>query len=519
MATIDMSQLMQMLGTNDFPSAGVNNSLLLDSAASSRPTIEDSWSDCDPDCDPNCDPDCELERVRPPTGCVDRFQALGFGSESEQSQDCPQPEDHQVPTPMNEESVTIRYTLKTCGRMEGYYNPRLDSPGVKNTSYILTTTMDPVNFGPIAQPGDDNKIKETIAIIDEATELRQGCCKTFVDGKLHKSGFYVNDVKEGDFNYYGPRRLLKTTKTYEGGILKRMVLHTFNTTVEYQQGSNITTDFHPNGTVAHTFTHIVDSALLDDPNIHPSKDDLRGTLMHGVEERRDPDGNITHLINWYRGQKHGVSKSFKNGEPNGHETYNHGVLNGECISYHPNGVIDTNAYYVNGKLHGPFVAHYPNGNLKSYGTYADGHQRDITRYFEDGAIHSAIVTSEAGYTSRREFRPNGVLELSEQYLNNQLEGPRTIYHANGKPSIQSHYSAGKKHGPYEVFSEEGVRLEITAYYDDVPVGVRKLFYPDGSPKVVENYEGGRLHGLRETFGYGMLITSNMFNDGYLVKKA
>jgi antitoxin component YwqK of YwqJK toxin-antitoxin module len=75
-----------------------------------------------------------------------------------------------------------------------------------------------------------------------------------------------------------------------------------------------------------------------------------------------------------------------------------------------------------------------------------------------------------------------------------------------------------KNGLYEVFSETGIPMSITTYDNNVPVGERKVFHSDGSLKVVEHYVAGMLHGLRETFGYGVLMTSTMFEQGFQVKK-
>jgi antitoxin component YwqK of YwqJK toxin-antitoxin module len=379
--------------------------------------------------------------------------------------------------------------------------------------------MDPVNFGPNEQP-NNNRIEETIAIIDKVTELRQGCCKTFINGRINKSGFYVNDVKEGDFVYYDWQRKPMTTKRYVAGTLTRVTNHYDNTTVDYQPGSNLTTRYHPDGSIACTFTRIVDGALGADHTQMdaPTKDKLRGTLKHGVEEHRDITGNITLQVCWDHGLRHGLTRSFKDGEPNGHETYDRGVLHGEFMSYHPNGTIDTESYYVTGRLHGPFKAHYPNGNLKSFGTYDDGHQHDMLHYYEDGAVRAITRTDATGCTTCKTFYPNGKPLIAEQYLNHLLDGPRIVYHANGKPSIKSHYTAGMKNGLYEVFSETDTPMSITTYDNNVPVGERKVFHPDGSLKVVEHYVDGKLHGLRETFGYGVLMTSTMFEHGFQVKK-
>lgn len=527
-----MSQLMEMLDSVNYPP--INNFRALkgnvdDNPATmvsgyNEPDLDDSWAEDD------CVPDCDLERVVPPRGFHGEFKALEDRISEEnmfggQFQDRQMPEEPQIPITMNEETLRIKYTLKTYMADNSRFNPNmlfaannqpnpdLVQPPPKVVSLILTVTMDPVNFGPIAQP-DNNRIEETIAIIDETTELRQGCCKTFVNGKMHKSGFYVNDVKEGDF-VYGWQRKPVTTKVYKAGTLTRVTDHCDNSTVDYQPGSNLTTRYHPDGSIACTFTHIFDNTPAD---ADLTKDKMRGTLKHGVEEHRDPAGNITLQVSWDHGLRHGVSRSFKDGEPNGHETYDRGVLHGESMSYHPNGTIDTESYYVAGRLHGPFKSHYPNGNLKSFGTYNDGHQHDMLHYYENGAVQAIIRTNAAGYTSSKTFYPTGEPLITEQYLNHLLDGPRTVYHANGKPSIESHYVKGKKHGSYKIFSETDILRETTTYDNNMPVGERKVFHPDGSPKVVEHYVDGKLHGLRETFGYGVLMTSTMFEQGFQVKK-
>ena len=129
--------------------------------------------------------------------------------------------------------------------------------------------------------------------------------------------------------------------------------------------------------------------------------------------------------------------------------------------------------------------------------------------------------------TRKEYRPDGSLNIEENYVDDQLDGRRTIYFEDGKPNIVENYTNGAFEGDYTVYFQDGKVEQFgrftngarnkawTYYYPDgkikevvtfennVETGPFREWYPDGKPKASGNYregdkEDGTLHLYAET---------------------
>lgn len=69
-----------------------------------------------------------------------------------------------------------------------------------------------------------------------------------------------------------------------------------------------------------------------------------------------------------------------------------GILNGDYITYHPNGNRASKSIYKNGELHGKDSSFYTTGNLNSVKNYSNGKLVGTAlRYFETGQINGKSI--------------------------------------------------------------------------------------------------------------------------------
>lgn len=77
------------------------------------------------------------------------------------------------------------------------------------------------------------------------------------------------------------------------------------------------------------------------------------------------------------------------------------------------------------------------------------------------------------------FELDGTLVEDARYVENQLHGERTIYHANGNPEIIEHYESGTIIGVYKVFYDNA-QTEIEGNYSNgVMTGIWSRYYENG----------------------------------------
>lgn len=82
----------------------------------------------------------------------------------------------------------------------------------------------------------------------------------------------------------------------------------------------------------------------------------------------------------------------------------------------------------------------------------------------------------------REYDPQGVLSVEENYREGELDGERKVFAENGQVLAEEHYAMGAYEGLYRSFDEAG-NLSMTGYYSEGAANGKWLsYYPDGSIK-------------------------------------
>lgn len=112
---------------------------------------------------------------------------------------------------------------------------------------------------------------------------------------------------------------------------------------------------------------------------------------------------------------------------------------GEWLYFHKGSdKVMTREFYKDGKLDGEWMTYYPNGQVTELITYMGGIKEGSNRYYS----------------------PEGTLLKDLNYIKDQLDGEAIYYNAKGDMVIKGFYKNGKKNGLWityangEVVSEE-----------------------------------------------------------------
>jgi antitoxin component YwqK of YwqJK toxin-antitoxin module len=101
--------------------------------------------------------------------------------------------------------------------------------------------------------------------------------------------------------------------------------------------------------------------------------------------------------------------------------------------------IMTKEHYKAGKLDGQKVTYYPNGNVTEEINYSNGLKDGPNNY----------------------YAPNGILLKKLQYRSDKLVGPAFYYDAYGNLSIEGNYKNDKKNGLWKYYKNGKVTLQET----------------------------------------------------------
>ena len=157
-------------------------------------------------------------------------------------------------------------------------------------------------------------------------------------------------------------------------------------------------------------------------------------------------------------------------------TYYQGSFDGEYIDYYPDGKIDTKSQYHQGHLIGEKVSFYPSGQLEYRYQFSstepyhkDGSQ---VHYYEDGTIKRKEQYQDGTKTQSQEWNKKGVLtRLINLDLAGKKEGVQETRNADGQLTQQQNYRHGTMIGDNKEWDYKGFLLMHETYNDQgQPVG-------------------------------------------------
>lgn len=115
-----------------------------------------------------------------------------------------------------------------------------------------------------------------------------------------------------------------------------------------------------------------------------------GLLFSGISEKRYANGNLSEVITYQNGKKHGAKKLwFESGVLSYSANYNEGKLTGEVHSFWSNGNKKSLSNYKNGILHGTQTQWYSSGVIFKELNIENGIEVGIQRAWrENGTLYN-----------------------------------------------------------------------------------------------------------------------------------
>jgi antitoxin component YwqK of YwqJK toxin-antitoxin module len=209
----------------------------------------------------------------------------------------------------------------------------------------------------------------------------------------------------------------------------------------------------------------------------------------------DDSARIKMEINYLKGKKNGVRKTYKEDE-----------------------VIEEN--FINDVKEGPTNTYFVDGTLKKTVPFKEGLEEGLAmEYAQDGRIIT-LIRYKSGFITDREL-------INRYDAANKKDGPWKYFYANGQVKREGTYRHGKEEGYFKEYDQngnlittskftEGVKQEDVA--ELVKLEVRKDYYPDGTVKIAATYnKEGQLEGVRREYAEdGTIEKSFIFKNGIMI---
>lgn len=374
------------------------------------------------------------------------------------------------------------------------------------------------------------------------------------NGKLSYEGLFEKDVVKGKSNSYylsgAPERLAEM----DGDIRKNEFV------LFYPNGNKKEEDHYKDGKYnGITRIYYEDGGLQYEANQVNNK--IEGTLkeffhngkLYSTSEFKNgelngdlviyfQDGSIYEKGSCKDNEREGLFTSyFQNGKVSAKEMYKKGKLHGNCIYYFENGVERLNLTYDEGEKEGTSterndanvvveVDEYKKGHIKKLTYYnvltgrpiksneiESKSQNTIKVYNEIGVLLKQAVCNQDGiYNGEyKEFYPDGVVSVEENYVNKKLEGPGKTYYPSGKLKSECTYENNELNDLYKEYYEngtlskegmldKGLKQGYWYEYDELGRMTSKSYYLDNERDGV-NYD---------YLPSGKVLTKTYFDRGY-----
>ena len=300
-------------------------------------------------------------------------------------------------------------------------------------------------------------------------------------GRLIETGFYVDDLKDGVFQFFDANGRVVDVK-------------------EFRKGKEV-----------------IDSKK-EEPVVQ-------------VVEIRNEQGRLEQTVTYVDGMKQGVSRAYDaQGEITSGSVFDQDVLVAEGITLE------------DGTRHGDWIQYWPNGNVKCTGEYTDGLEIGTWTYFRetgqkeqegvflDGALHSLWTW----------WYPDGKIHRQERYKRGALHGEFLELDTSGEAIVSGAYEGGEamgswvihindhkevgefvlgqKDGLWQHWYGDGKRQYEGEFSFGQPTGKHKSWHPNGVLEEVGSYESGAKHKKWRLYDeFGSLIHEYIYKYGKLRK--
>lgn len=210
----------------------------------------------------------------------------------------------------------------------------------------------------------------------------------------------------------------------------------------------------------------------------PSRDSLEAEtlppepiLPNGTVENRDDQGNLFQKI-----------------------TYNQGVLDGECITFRPDGKVTQKLIYAQGRLQGEALTYDAEGQIAQRLTYDQGLLHGMAQFFDKGILIAEISYQKGLRQGKAHFfAPNGRLQTEMIFEADKENGIRTVYDAASGAVLRTEtFAKGLLEGNCISYYPSGAVMIQQSFQKGLLDGHEVYFYEDGTVQQVAHYEKGKL---------------------------
>jgi antitoxin component YwqK of YwqJK toxin-antitoxin module len=289
--------------------------------------------------------------------------------------------------------------------------------------------------------------------------LKTGPWKVFhSSGRVVESGFYLDDLRHGVFQFFDAR----------GSVVR---------VVEYRRGEEV----------------------LPEEN--------RAPVVELQEVRRE-DGSLAETITYVDGVKQGVSRRFDAaGEVVGGSVFEQDVLVAEGITL------------KDGRRNGPWKEYWPNGTLRAEGMYIeDERDGDWVFYRENGEKEQQgryVRGSVHGLWTW--WYPGGRIHRKERYARGELSGEFLELDTAGNALVEGQYEDGQREGAWRIHIHD--HLEEGSYLLGQKDGEWTHTYGNGKKQFQGTFSFGQPEGRHRTWHpNGVLETEGKYESGAKHKK-
>lgn len=154
------------------------------------------------------------------------------------------------------------------------------------------------------------------------------------------------------------------------------------------------------------------------------------------------------------------------------------------------------------------------GVMTEQGTKVNGRKHGVWREYANG---NGILSKVTEYNMGRKngacitLSVIGQVTVDETYVNDTLQGKRTVYQSNGRIKNSENYLNGLLTGERKSYYDDTKIQEEALYKNGVRDGLSKWYKQNGKPSLEYNYKNGNLEGqAREYDDNGALLREGMY---------
>lgn len=236
-------------------------------------------------------------------------------------------------------------------------------------------------------------------------------------------------------------------------------------------------------------------------------------IFDGLSKVYYESGALKAQISYEKGQLQGVSLYYReDGTVHRQTPFESGLAQGEEVFFNPGGETLGTVQYVRGLKHGKawFGSGLNGLNVLEY--YSQGklieaeyrsNQGDVLSKVSEGSGLRTVF--EKGRLARTEEIKEGFVEGKVSYYGNlknlehvltqkggMKEGEELFYHPNGKTKLKIHWENDQIHGIVQSWYENGLVESERMYASNKKEGTAFAWYQDGSRMLIEEYENDLL---------------------------